>query len=685
MSLLRTGFRILVLSGKERTQGRESRFIEPSPNPSLQGRGILKHVLKSVCICAVVHAAALGQQSVFPPKATFDDVRQAIAGGRHVHPRLLASGEELKGLAESAGRDPLKKAIADTIVRQAVALEDAEPVERKLQGKRLLSVSRRCVQRVLVLATAYHLTGDKKYAARAQKEMLAAARFRDWNPAHFLDVGEMTFALAIGYDWLYDQLDEPSRQEIRAAIVEKGLRVPFETKFNAWVRSKNNWGQVCHGGLTSGALAVMDEEPELAARTIESALKNVPLSMAAYAPQGSYPEGPGYWSYGTSYNVLLIACLESALGKDFGLTTAPGFSETGAYPALVCGPSGLFFNYADGSAKRTPEPVRLWFASRFERPDWLVGEKEFWAQQLGEPGSLTLERSKQLMPLALIWMKDSAAAGPVKMPLNWSPGGSVPISIFRSSWTDPRATFVGVKAGLHTANHRHLDAGTFVLDSDGARWATDLGAEGYYGIESRNMKLWAQEQNADRWNIFRLNNFSHNTLVIDAKLQVAGGDSSIVEFSDDAARPYSIVDMSGVYKGQAKSVRRGVMLLPSREVLIQDELTGLRPGSRVRWGMVTPGKPGELGKKSVVLKQGKEKLVLAIHGVEDASWHEIDTAKPRHEWDTPNPGTRMMAFEVETPPSGKVAFAVVATPGSCEEPTGAELRVESLKDWGKRR
>jgi len=33
----------------------------------------------------------------------------------------------------------------------------------------------------------------------------------------------MTFALAIGYDWLYDQLDDASRKEIRTAIVERVL------------------------------------------------------------------------------------------------------------------------------------------------------------------------------------------------------------------------------------------------------------------------------------------------------------------------------------------------------------------------------------------------------------------------------------------------------------------------------
>src|SRR4029079_13134562 len=129
------------------------------------------------------------------------------------------------------------------------------------------------------------------------------------------------------------------------------------------------------------------------------------------------------------------------------------------------------------------------------------------------------------------------------------------------------------------ASHAHMDIGSFVLDSDGVRWATDLGSEGYFGIESRKMDLWNTKQNADRWKIFRLNNFSHNTLVIDDQLQVTAGNAPIVAFSDDPEKSFSIVDMTAVYRGQAKSVRCGVMLLPSHEVLIQDELTGLKPGS----------------------------------------------------------------------------------------------------------
>ena len=33
--------------------------------------------------------------------------------------------------------------------------------------------------------------------------MLEVSSFTDWYPKHFLDVAEMTTALALSYDWLY--------------------------------------------------------------------------------------------------------------------------------------------------------------------------------------------------------------------------------------------------------------------------------------------------------------------------------------------------------------------------------------------------------------------------------------------------------------------------------------------------
>ncbi|HEX4412584.1 MAG TPA: heparinase II/III family protein, partial [Lacipirellulaceae bacterium] len=516
-------------------------------------------------IATLLAISSRAEETTYPPKVPRVELERRIKEIPHTHPRLLVTSDQLTNLAKSLNTDPLRRALADAIIRDADALQSAPPIERKLIGRRLLDKSRACLERVLLLSTAYHLTHDTKYVDRCRQEMLAAAHFTDWHPDHFLDTAEMTCALAIGYDWLFDQLDEPARKEIREAIVQKGLRVPYDTQFNKWQRMTNNWGQVCHGGLTLGALAVAEDEPELAAHTIDDTLQNVVLSMAAYAPNGGYPEGPGYWSYGTSYNVLLISALESALGTDFGLSKAPGFDHTGEFPALACGPSGLFFNYADGGEHRGPESIRFWFVDRYHHPDWLRNERDLWQQaadnsKAGRPAGL------HFATLALLWMQPPQENVKPEMPLAWQSKGVVPIALLRSSWDDATATFVGLKAGAPAGHHGHMDAGSFVLDADGIRWASDLGMEDYNGIEQRHMDLWGTAQDSDRWTIFRLSNFGHNTLVIDDQLQHAAGNTTITKFSDNPKLPFAIVELTPVYKDQVKSARRGIMILPSHEV-----------------------------------------------------------------------------------------------------------------------
>ncbi len=326
------------------------------------------------------------------------------------------------------------------------------------------------------------------------------------------------------------------------------------------------------------------------------------------------------------------------------------------------------FNYTNGGASRGPETALYWFAQHYERPDWLLGEDarlraelaSFRSRDAGAGGN-------RLLPLALLWMNDSEIKfkdADIKMPLNWQSESDTPVTVHHRSRTGPNARFVGLNAGSPSGPHGQMDIGSFVLDADGVRWAIDLGAENYHGIESRGMNLWSAAQNSDRWTIFRQSNSGHNTLVIDGKLQVAKGHATIIEFSDDPESPYSVADLSAVYKGQADSVRRSVTLLPSREVQIEDDLTGLAPGSRVRWGMITRAEVMSNTDATINLQQQGQRLTMTIVEPPGATWTTINTERPRHEWDSANPGTQMVAFEVEAPSRGELRFVVIATPGT---------------------
>ncbi|MBQ7029007.1 MAG: hypothetical protein IJN32_02070, partial [Thermoguttaceae bacterium] len=235
------------------------------------------------------------------------------------------------------------------------------PVKRELEGKRLLDVSREALRRTFDWAFMYRYSGDPKYAARAEREAVAIAEFADWNPSHFLDVAEMTTALAFAYDSCGETFSSENRKKVREAIRDKGVEEALKIR-GWWKRNNANWNQVCWCGTLYGALAIADDEPELARDAVRQAVNGVTWSMASYEPDGNYTEGPGYWGYGTGFNVLLLAALNSALGNDFGRSEARGFTETIRYYEHVFGTTGDAFNYPDSGGGKMFEPTAFWNA-----------------------------------------------------------------------------------------------------------------------------------------------------------------------------------------------------------------------------------------------------------------------------------------------------------------------------------
>lgn len=139
------------------------------------------------------------------------------------HPRLLLTQGGEEAVKKSIATFPSLLKVHKRILEESDEILIQQMAERVMEGKRLLSVSRLVLKRIFYLSYAYRMTKEEKYAYRATQEMLSVSRFPDWNPSHFLDVGEMVLALSIGYDWLYEYLESETRSIVRDAIVEKGL------------------------------------------------------------------------------------------------------------------------------------------------------------------------------------------------------------------------------------------------------------------------------------------------------------------------------------------------------------------------------------------------------------------------------------------------------------------------------
>lgn len=588
------------------------------------------------------------------------------------HPGILLLKDEEQQIRDLIDSDETWKKMHFAILEESNKILGKSELERVMIGRRLLSTSRELLKRVFFLSYSYRMTGDEKFLNKAEKELLAVSRFSDWNPSHFLDVAEMTMGVAIGYDWLFVDLSRDDRQTIKDAIINKGLKPSNESANNSWLKASTNWNQVCNAGMVFGALAIRDEYPDLAMQIINRAKETIVLPMEAYGPDGVYPEGYNYWGYGTTFNVLLFTALEKAGLMNPALYETPGFKETAQFVNFMVTPVLKHFNWSDTSTGAKPLPAIFWFAQHWNDPSVLFNEKKFL-----ERSDYSQFKSNNILPAILIWGKN-IPLNQIKEPTQtmWVGQGPNPVAMMRSDWTD-KAVYLGLKAGSPSVNHGHMDVGSFVVEANFTRWATDLGMQNYESLESKGMSIFGKTQDAQRWSVFRMNTFSHNVLIFDNQQQRVNGYAKIDRFSDRENIKFAVSDISSVYRDQAKKVQRGVAIRDNKYVVVRDEFETLGKETSVRWNMVTPAVVELVENGAILIVNGK-KLTLKVNGPENLEM-KTWSAQPTNNYDAENPGMVMVGFECMVQPNTSEVFEVLFIPEGMENEAG--FMDKGLSEW----
>ena len=490
----------------------------------------------------------------------------------NAHPRLYADKNKIKILRERIKNDTNVSKWFEDVRELAETYFDIEPVTYEIpDGIRLLRNCRRARDRMQELAFCYQMTGETRYAERCIKEMKAVCAFPDWNPYHFLDTAEMTEGLAFAYDWLYNYMSEDFRETVKSSIINKGLMQIVEDYRDEpkerrrtwkWAQSEvaDNWNIVCNSGLTEGAMAVCEDAPELAAEVFDGGMELIKKAVLLYGPDGAWYEGPAYWQYATEYFIGFCCCLDSVFSDTFGYLNAPGVSQTGYYITAITGPCGSF-NFHDSSMAVMNAP-----------------ELFFLADKLSD-SALSALRTEQ--------MTEGNVKGKIRDILYYNPELSgksaklkkdfyfrdTEVASFRSGW-DNDAIFLGIHAGKTDVYHGHMDAGSFVLDGFGTRYACDLGADDY-NIED------------SVWNLYRYRAEGHNTLVINPSKdggQSLEGNTKIDVFKSGESA-FAQINLTDMYN--AESVKRSFELTNNRsEIIIRDKIK-TNEKSDVWWFMHT--------------------------------------------------------------------------------------------------
>jgi hypothetical protein len=517
------------------------------------------------------------------------------------HPRMILTNDDIISLKEKIKTDSLIRHTYLLIKKEAEAILNEDIIARNMEGKRLLYTSRKFLNRVNALSTVWLIEKDSVFLNRLNNELIAVSSFKDWNPEHFLDVAEILMGISLAIDWNYDDLPDSTIAIGKKAIIEKGLLPGLDTtkEYNWWHDAYHNWNQVCFGGMISGAIAIFEDNPELASQVINFSTPRMTISLNEYEPEGVYPEGASYWEYGSSYSVLTASILESAIGTDFGISNYAGFMSSPVFVLKSIAPSGLFFNFSDCGdyAGTSPYYLLSWFALKKGNANYLNK-------------SVLIENNEKLprysLPI-LSWISKIEVKSSDEIPNNWKGESKNPLTFFSSEEND---YYFACKGGSGSLNHANMDAGSFVFETDKIRWAIDQGNQNYTFLEAEKVDLWSKCQTCERWKLLTKNNFGHSTITINNKLHKVDAHSKIISYNDGNT-PSVTIDLTPQFGSNIDKAIRTFKKQNNDALLIEDKFETNDSTETITWQMITTA---QVNTKSgtAILSQNNKKLELTI-------------------------------------------------------------------------
>lgn len=543
---------------------------------------------------------------------------------QNAHPRLILTEDRFQKLRTQynmkENQDPVYKTLFQNLADICEEALNLPLPAYELRGVRLMYVSDAVQIRCLSLAIMYNITKKREYAERARAEILTVCGFKDWNPYHFLDTGIMAYAVGFTYDWLYDCFTPDERHYVRKAIMEKALKQVINDFDNKCIISDdmtNPLSRTCrwnsgNGGnwvfVTAGvglaALSVCDElddnELKIAERVLSESLKCLRSGISAFAPDGGYEEGVGYWSFASTYWQKYIASLLTATGSDYGYFNVAGLSETNAFMLSVDGPVQKY-GYHDVKYKGTSgiSPAFHLWAEMFNHP----AEAKLRADSVLKNGGTYHDILFYNPEFAKKSESEDSAGGSAKL------AQAIGVFTARSS-RKPDAMWLGFHAdnAIAGSTHSHNDGGSFALQAQGEVFFFDLGSDDY------NIPQY-------RVNAYRVRAEGHNLLLINPgrgqyttegkwpsgsfDMQF-GGKAKIDNCVINSDHAFAVSDVTDLWRVDLVSGKRGAMLDYNRKfVLIQDELV-LKEPSELYWFAHT--------RANIEICDDEKKAILTLNG-----------------------------------------------------------------------
>ncbi len=337
------------------------------------------------------------------------------------------------------------------------------------------------------------------------------------------------------------ELRERIRLRLRHAIFENYLDRP--EPFH-WTKVIHNWNAVCHQGVIGSALSQLDDVPMLA-RMLLAARPSLRLFLSGFSPDGGCSEGAGYWSYGFGWFAILNQQLEARTGNGLSLFEGDGhIREIARFGPRMALAKGRQVNFADNGGDHGLPPTLLsYLGHRLGEADCRGAAEDAFRILLRKGIAMDGERCDLFFLGRLL----------LHLPAELPPAGSsvaedcllpdLAVAVARGIDRRGHLWELAAKGGHNDEHHNHNDCGGFLLNIDGCRLLTEIGAPEY-------VKDFFSPK---RYEFLAARTLGHPLPIINGCEQAAGAAhaSRILSHSFSQERAELVVDVTACYPAEA--------------------------------------------------------------------------------------------------------------------------------------
>jgi hypothetical protein len=468
--------------------------------------------------------------------------------------------------------------------------------------------------------------------------------YPDFNTSHIIDAGTYVMATAIAYDWFYNGFNEEQKALAKKICLDRGLAVLSSGMYGRVVsssngsnrfvafRQKNNYNSIIAGACLCAAVATMENDPDYCLDVVANSLRSLEYSLAEIMPGGAWSEGPSYWNYAFEFFNYAFATLFTSFGKDYGLTKTMGMEHTLDYAIATLGTTGLNNFHDMGASTGHSYEAFAYLAS-------LTKNKTAFDLRKAEIDS---GRTGASIEDVIYYNPSLYATGEGEETVKYIRG--IELFSVRDTYEREKSDFfLSTHFGTTSGYHQHCDAGNFVLDMFGQRWAEDLGSENY------NLQNERKYTDGD---MYRKRGEGHNIVVINPANYGPTGTHPydgipynskweqttnvylpVERYEYDANNAFVVTDMTKAYSKEVNSMKTGYYIDRDSEnpaVTMRSEFDLKTANSDVYWFMHTKATVKEINtdKRYVILQNGGKTVKLQFETNATVSEFDVRDAKP---------------------------------------------------------